>query len=50
LEEKGVKVHIATDAENAALKAVMQPAFAAGFAEETGEDGKTLLGLVQKLQ
>ena len=50
LEEKGVKVHIATDAENEAFKAVMQPAFAEGFAEETGEDGKTLLGLIEKIQ
>jgi TRAP-type C4-dicarboxylate transport system substrate-binding protein len=50
LEEKGVKVHIATDAENEAFKAVMQPAFAEGFAEEGGEDGKKLLDLVAKLQ
>ncbi|RWD37000.1 TRAP transporter substrate-binding protein DctP [Mesorhizobium sp.] len=50
LEEKGVKIHIATYAENEALKAAMQPAFAEGFAEETGEDGKTLLGLIEKIQ
>jgi TRAP-type C4-dicarboxylate transport system substrate-binding protein len=50
LEEKGVKVHIATDAENEAFKAAMQPAFAEGFAEEGGEDGKKLLDLVGKLQ
>ncbi|BCH28544.1 C4-dicarboxylate ABC transporter [Mesorhizobium sp. L-8-10] len=50
LEEKGVKVHTATDAENAAFKAAMQPAFAEGFAEETGDDGKTLLGLIEKIQ
>lgn len=50
LEEKGVKVHIATDAENEAFKAAMQPAFAEGFAEETGEDGKKLLELVAKIQ
>ncbi|MCR4268903.1 TRAP transporter substrate-binding protein DctP [Nitratireductor sp. ZSWI3] len=50
LEEKGVTVHIATDEENAALKAVMQPAFAEGFADETGEDGKKLLDLIGKLQ
>lgn len=50
LEEKGVTVHIATDAENEAFKAVMQPAFAQGFAEETGDDGKTLLGLIEKIQ
>jgi C4-dicarboxylate-binding protein DctP len=50
LESKGVKVHIATDAENAAFKAVMGPAFDKAFAEQTGEDGKKLLGLVAKLQ
>jgi TRAP-type C4-dicarboxylate transport system substrate-binding protein len=50
LEEKGVKVHIATDAENEAFKAAMQPAFAEGFAEEGGEDGRKLLDLVNKLQ
>lgn len=50
LTDKGVKVHIATDAENAAFKAAMQPAFDEGFAAETGEDGKKLLALVKKLQ
>lgn len=50
LEEKGVKVHIATDAENEAFKAAMQPAFNEGFAEETGEDGKKLLELIGKIQ
>ncbi|EKF16902.1 TRAP dicarboxylate transport system, periplasmic component (DctP-like) protein [Nitratireductor pacificus pht-3B] len=50
LEEKGVKVHIATDAENEAFKAAMQPAFNEGFAEETGEDGKKLLELIEKIQ
>jgi TRAP-type C4-dicarboxylate transport system substrate-binding protein len=50
LEAKGVKVHIATDAENKAFKALMQPAFAKRFAEETGADGQKLLDLVNKLQ
>jgi TRAP-type C4-dicarboxylate transport system substrate-binding protein len=50
LAEKGVKVHIATPEENAAFKAAMAPAFAEGFAEETGADGKALLGLVEKIQ
>ncbi len=50
LEDKGVIVHIATPEENAAFKAIMQPAFDAGFAEETGEDGKKLLELVKKIQ
>ncbi|MBD8893587.1 TRAP transporter substrate-binding protein DctP [Roseibium litorale] len=50
LEEKGVQVYIATDEENAALKAVMKPAFDAEFAKETGEDGAKLLELIEKLQ
>ncbi len=50
LTAKGVQVHVATEAENEAFKAAMQPAFNAAFADEAGEDGKTLLGLVQKLQ
>lgn len=50
LADKGVKVHIASDAENAAFKAVMQPAYAAGFEEETGAEGKKLLELVARLQ
>lgn len=50
LKAKGVQVHVATDAENEAFKAAMQPAFNAAFEKETGEDGKTLLGLVQQLQ
>lgn len=50
LKAEGVEVHIATDEENAALKAAMQPAFNEGFAEETGEDGQKLLELIEKLQ
>lgn len=50
LAEKGVNVHIATDEENAAFRAVMQPPFDEGFAAETGEDGRMLLELVAKLQ
>lgn len=50
LADKGVQVYTATDEENEALRAVMQPAFNEGFAEETGEDGKVLLGLVEKLK
>lgn len=50
LREKGVQVHVATDAENEAFRAAMQPAFNEAFEKETGEDGKTLLGLVQQLQ
>ena len=50
LEEKGVKVHVASDEENEALKTAMQPAFNEGFAEETGEDGQKLLELIEKIQ
>ncbi|MEK9970149.1 MAG: TRAP transporter substrate-binding protein DctP [Ferrovibrio sp.] len=50
LKGKGVKVHVATPAENAAFKAAMGPAFDKAFAEQTGDDGKKLLELVRKLQ
>jgi C4-dicarboxylate-binding protein DctP len=50
LRSTGAKVHVATDAENAAFKAAMQPAFAEGFAAEAGKDGKTLLDLIAKIQ
>jgi C4-dicarboxylate-binding protein DctP len=50
LVDKGVIVHIATDAENEAFKAAMQPAFNEAFAAETGEDGKRLLELIEKLK
>ncbi|MCF8482755.1 MAG: TRAP transporter substrate-binding protein DctP [Rhodospirillum sp.] len=47
---KGVHFHRATDEENAALKAVMQPAFDAAFTEATGAEGRVLLDLIAKLQ
>lgn len=50
LTSKGVQVHIATDAENDAFRAAMQPAFNEAFQKETGDDGAALLTLVQKLQ
>jgi TRAP-type C4-dicarboxylate transport system substrate-binding protein len=50
LRSKGVQVHIATDAENDAFRAAMQPAFNEAFQKETGDDGAALLALVQKLQ
>lgn len=50
LRSHGVQVHVATDAENEAFRAAMQPAFNEAFAKESGEDGTALLGLVQKLQ
>ena len=49
LASKGVKVHIHTAAESAAMKAVMGPAFDKAFAEATGDDGKKLLELVSKM-
>lgn len=50
LKAKGVNLHVATAAENAALKAAMRPAFDKAFAKQTGADGKKLLELVDKLK
>jgi C4-dicarboxylate-binding protein DctP len=50
LRAKGVKLHVATDAENKALKTAMRPAFDRAFAAQAGEDGKELLKLVEKLE
>jgi C4-dicarboxylate-binding protein DctP len=49
LTEKGMKVHIQTDAEMAAWKAIMAPAFDAAFAKATGADGERILELVTKI-
>ncbi len=49
LAEAGMNVHVATDAEIEALKAVMAPAFDKAFGDASGEDGKTLLGLIAKM-
>lgn len=49
LEAKGMKVHIATPEEIAALQKVMGPAFSQAFGDASGEDGKKLLGLVDNL-
>ena len=49
LREKGMKVHIHTAAEIAAMKAVMGPAFDKAFADATGEDGKKLLDMISKM-
>ena len=48
LEAKGVKVHIATPEENAALEAVMRPAFDKSFGEGDA-DSQTLLDLIAKM-
>lgn len=49
LKEKGMNVHIATDAEIDALKAKMAPAFDKAFGDASGADGKKLLELIGKL-
>ncbi len=49
LKAKGMKVHMATDADIAALKAQMAPAFDKAFGDASGEDGKKLLELIGKL-
>ncbi len=48
LATKNVTVHIHTAEQAAAMKAAMGPAFDA-FAEETGDDGKKLLELVNQI-
>ena len=49
LTEKGMKVHIHTADEIAAMKAVMGPAFDKAFADATGDDGKKLLDMIDKM-
>lgn len=49
LREKGMKVHIHTADEIAAMKAVMGPAFDAAFEEAAGADGKMLLDMISKM-
>ena len=49
LTDAGMTVHIATDAENAALADVMGPAFNKAFGDATGEDGVKLLKLISKM-
>lgn len=48
LREKGVKVHVATPEENAALEAVMRPAFDKAFGAGDA-DSQTLLDLLGKM-
>lgn len=43
-------VHIATDEENKAFRSAMQPAFEEGFAAETGDEGRELLTLIEKIK
>lgn len=49
LAEKGVNVYTASDAENTALEAVMQPAFDAKFASDDA-DSQQLLDLIDQLR
>lgn len=49
LTEKGMKVHMATDKDIDALRAVMAPAFNKAFGDASGADGKKLIELVGKL-
>ena len=49
LREKGMKVHIHTDSEIAAMKGKMGPAFDKAFADATGADGKKLLDIISKM-
>lgn len=49
LEAEGVTLHVATPEENAALEAVMRPAFDAEFLAEAGEDVQRLLDLVDRM-
>lgn len=48
LREKGVKVHVATPEENAALEAIMRPAFDKAFGEGDA-DSQKLLELLAKM-
>jgi C4-dicarboxylate-binding protein DctP len=49
LAEKGMKVHVATDEDIADLQKIMGPAFNKSFGEASGDDGKELLVLIDKL-
>ena len=49
LREKGMKVHIHTAAEIAAMKAIMDPAFTKAFDEATKGEGQKLLDMIAKM-
>lgn len=49
LEDESVTLHVATEEENAALEAVMRPAFDKAFAAEAGEDSQRLIELIDKM-
>ncbi len=50
LRSAGVQVHVATDEENEAFRAAMQPAFNEAFEAESGEQGLELLELIAKIR
>ena len=49
LREKGMKVHIHTADEIAAMKALMEPAFTKAFDEATKGEGQKLLDMIAKM-
>lgn len=49
LREQGVDLHVATAEENAALEAVMRPAFEDAFSDEAGEDSQKLIELIKQM-
>ena len=49
LADNGMKVHMQTEAEEEAWKALMAPAFDKSFGDATGEDGVKLLELVNQI-
>lgn len=50
LEDEGVTLHIATDEENEAIRAVMQPAFDGVFAKDGGDAGAEILKLIDEME
>ncbi len=49
LRAKGMKVHVHTSAEMAAMKAAMAPAFDKAFADAAGDDGRMLIDILSKM-
>lgn len=49
LRAEGVTLHVATPEENAALEAVMRPAFDEAFGKEAGEDSQRLIELIDQM-
>lgn len=49
LRDKGMKVHVHTPEEIAAMKAIMDPAFSKAFDEATGGNGQKLLDMISNM-